>query len=744
MLRTFLALVICGAALAPPAAFGQTPAPVPAPAAAGAPTPAEAQRVLTILQDPQQLARLIETLQTIAAAAPGGPGAEPAAPTPAPGIAIAPHSLGAQLLAGASRWTGRLSAAAAATVAGLNALPALWHSLIRMSQDPATRAAAEGGGWRIILVLLCSAAAELACRRALRRTLTTLAARAPRGDPPDNAWESLRLLPYALTRLVLELIPLVAFAVIGNLLAGGLAGSGLATPLTARTLVNAYALARAVLCGGRMLASPGMVRLRLLPVGDAAAASLIVWLRWITLATVGGNALAAIVLVLGLSPRLHDALTRLTALAAALVLVAAVIHFRRAVAVRIRGTRHAGEDGDGRRSLAETWHYLAIAAIVVAWLISVGAIGQRLDTLDFLLGTAGVLAGAWLAAIVALGALARAMPRPAATGWPPDLAGRAARYHRIVRGLVIAVVAVFAGVALLQFWGADAMAWFAPGAVGRRLVAALITVALAAAIAIIVWEGVNLALDREVDHLRGAEPARAARLRTLLPIARTTLLATILIVIGATALSEVGISIAPLLAGAGIVGIAVGFGAQTLVRDIITGIFILIENTIQVGDGVTVAGLTGAVEQLSLRTLRLRAGDGSLHIIPFSSVVTITNTNRGVGNAAVSVMLAVSRDVDRAIATLETIGAELRADATFAPMILGDLAVWGVDSVSPAGITITGQLPCTVAGKMPVQREFNRRMLHRFAAEHIALAVTMPDLPFLRRRFVPQNERRFW
>jgi hypothetical protein len=105
---------------------------------------------------------------------------------------------------------------------------------------------------------------------------------------------------------------------------------------------------------------------------------------------------------------------------------------------------------------------------------------------------------------------------------------------------------------------------------------------------------------------------------------------------------------APLLAGAGIVGIAVGFGSQKLVQDVVTGLFLLLENAIQVGDFVTVSGLSGTVEDLSIQTIRLRAGDGSVHITPFSSVTSVTNTNRGIGNSSVSVNLAYNEDTDRA------------------------------------------------------------------------------------------------
>jgi moderate conductance mechanosensitive channel len=207
---------------------------------------------------------------------------------------------------------------------------------------------------------------------------------------------------------------------------------------------------------------------------------------------------------------------------------------------------------------------------------------------------------------------------------------------------------------------------------------------------------------------------RAARLRTLLPLLRTALILTILTIVGLTALSEIGVNIAPLLAGAGIVGIAVGFGSQKLVQDVVTGLFLLLENAMQVGDFVTVSGLSGTVEDLSIRTIRLRAGDGSVHIIPFSSVTSVTNTNRGIGNASVSVNLAYNEDTDRASEVLKQIAAEMRQDSEFKPMMRGDLALWGVDKVDGAMVTMVGQIECTDSGRWPVQREFNRRMKIRF------------------------------
>jgi small-conductance mechanosensitive channel len=198
-------------------------------------------------------------------------------------------------------------------------------------------------------------------------------------------------------------------------------------------------------------------------------------------------------------------------------------------------------------------------------------------------------------------------------------------------------------------------------------------------------------------------------------------------------LSEIGVNIGPLLAGAGIVGVAIGFGSQKLVQDLITGIFLLLENAMQVGDNVTVSGLSGTVENLSVRTIRLRAGDGSVHIIPFSSVTTVTNVNRGLGNASVSVSVAAHENTDRVCDTLKDIVATMREEQDFTAKMLSDLQLWGVDKLDGASATITGQVVCTDSGRWSVQREFNRRMKLRFDELGIELYNPMQQTVAVRR-----------
>ncbi|MGC2782357.1 MAG: mechanosensitive ion channel domain-containing protein [Roseiarcus sp.] len=290
-----------------------------------------------------------------------------------------------------------------------------------------------------------------------------------------------------------------------------------------------------------------------------------------------------------------------------------------------------------------------------------------------------------------------------------------ARYRPVLRLAVSTIITIVAIGALLESWGVDIASWFDPGRIGALVLSELSSVILAVAIAVVVWEACNTAIERQLARFaREGAYARAARLRTLLPMLRTALIVTILTIAGLTALSAIGVNIAPLLAGAGIVGIAVGFGSQKLVQDVVTGVFLLLENAMQVGDFVTVSGLSGTVENLSVRSIRLRAGDGSVHIIPFSSVTSVTNTNRGIGNAAVSVNLAYGEDIDKAGEVLKQIAAEMRREPQFKALMRGDLDLWGVDKVDGATVTIVGQIECTDSGRWPVQREFNRRMKMRF------------------------------
>ena len=697
-----------------------------APAAPAAPklTPAEAQAALDVLQDPQKRDQLIAVLKTIATAAPvTGAVATPPAQEGKKNtqVTLKPNGLGAQLLVALSHWSSRLTGEAVAMVHAMTNLPQLWRWLAGAAHDPsAVTAALVAIAW-LAGIMATALALEAFCALALRRLRTALTQRLPPGD--GEYTRLLRILPYAIVRLILDLVPVAVFAAFGNFIAAIIPVLGNDTRLVVLAIVNAYAACRAVMCVVRVIVSPDDRRLRLWRLGDADARFVVAWSRRIVVIAVFGDALIGVALLLGLDQSAHDGLQRLVLLILAVLLVVVVIRSRQAVAASIRTLRPGAETARWRAWLAEAWPYLAVITIVTGWIGLASGSGAGVTALYFPGVTLGVVIGARLALIIVLAGIERLLRLdPDTEGRFLGLNQRAARYRQPLEYLAETVIALLAAVVLLQLWGAPAFAWFAEGSIGHRLVSALITIAIAVIAATAVWEVTHALLERHLTRLGEDAGKGAARLMTLLPILRTAFLTAILTIIGLTALSEIGVNIAPLLAGAGIVGIAVGFGSQHLVQDVITGIFVLFENAIQIGDGVTVAGLSGSIEQLSVRTIRLRAGDGSVHIIPFSSVTTITNSNRGIGNAAVSVTVAAAEDTDRVAEVLVEIAAGMRAEADFAARMLGELQLFGVDAIRPWGATITGQIVCTDSGRWPVQREFNRRVKKRFEELDIALA----------------------
>jgi small-conductance mechanosensitive channel len=538
----------------------------------------------------------------------------------------------------------------------------------------------------------------------------------------------LRRLPLVFGRLILELLPVLGFLLIGHLIAATPLGGDNLPRLVLLAVIDAYALCAAILCVARMMFSPSEPRLRLLPVSDALAAYATRWTRRIAVVSVFGYAIAEVGLLLGLSDAAHDALLKAVGLIVHVFLAIIVLQQRRTVRRWIRAPQGSTGFVAGLRNwLARIWHWIAIFLLIALWLVwAVEVPHGYARTLRYAASAVVVLLAARLVQIIVLGALDRMLRvTPEVTSRYPGIDARLAIYHPVLVSVARALIFLVSAIVLLQLWGLGALDWLVTTPLGQRLLSTLVTLSVTLLLALTVWEAANAAIERHLAKLvRESQLARSARLRTLLPLLRSALLITILIVVGMMVLSEIGVNIGPLLAGAGIVGVAIGFGSQKLVQDLITGIFLLLENAMQVGDWVTVSGLSGTVENLSVRTIRLRAGDGSVHVIPFSAVTTVTNVNRGLGNASVNVIVAYNEDTDRVSEVLKEIAAGMRQEDDYSAKMLSDLQLWGVDKVDGAGVTIAGQVVCTDSGRWSVQREFNRRMKKRF--EELGIEIYNP------------------
>lgn len=215
---------------------------------------------------------------------------------------------------------------------------------------------------------------------------------------------------------------------------------------------------------------------------------------------------------------------------------------------------------------------------------------------------------------------------------------------------------------------------------------------------------------------------RRKRIDTLGRLLRALSLVLVLGMAFLMALREVNIDITPVLTGAGVLGVAIGFGAQTVVKDVIAGAFLILENQIRVGDVVTINGKTGLVETIRLRILVLRALDGTVYIFQNGAVSEIANLTKDFAYAVLNLSLASREDLDRVSRVLDEIGREMRADPAFGPRILGPLEILGVDSLAGAAFGLKARMKTLPMQQWAVDRELLRRIKVRFAQEQIALA----------------------
>lgn len=214
---------------------------------------------------------------------------------------------------------------------------------------------------------------------------------------------------------------------------------------------------------------------------------------------------------------------------------------------------------------------------------------------------------------------------------------------------------------------------------------------------------------------------REKRLLTLEQVARYILTVVILLVATMLVLAELGISIAPILAAAGVLGIAVGFGAQSLVKDYFTGLFLLLENQIRQGDVVEIAGKSGLVEEMTLRYIRLRDYEGSVHTIPNGVIDTVTNRSRGFAHAVIDVGVAYREDVDEVFAVMRQVGRELRADPDYASRIEDDLDIAGVDQWGDSAVVVRCRFRVKPLEQWGVRRAYLYRLKKAFDAAGIEI-----------------------
>ncbi|AJF75235.1 mechanosensitive channel protein [Raoultella ornithinolytica] len=342
------------------------------------------------------------------------------------------------------------------------------------------------------------------------------------------------------------------------------------------------------------------------------------------------------------------------------------------------------------RAFALVWHWLACAYFIVLFFFSLFDPG---NSLKFMMGaTVRSLAIVGAAALIS-GILSRWIAKtitlsPQTQRSYPELQKRLNGWISVALKVARILVVAVAIMLLLSAWGLfDFWNWMHNGA-GQKAVDVMIRIALILFFSAIGWTLLASLIENRLASDIHGRPLPGARARTLLTLFRNALAVIISTITVMILLSEVGVNIAPLLAGAGALGLAISFGAQTLVKDIITGIFIQFENGMNTGDLVTIGPLTGTVERMSIRSVGVRQDTGAYHIIPWSSITTFANFVRGIGSVVANYDVDRHEDLDKASRALKDAVADVMAQEEVRGLVIGEPSFAGLVGLSNTAFTL--------------------------------------------------------
>ncbi|MFM0161322.1 mechanosensitive ion channel family protein [Paraburkholderia sediminicola] len=401
------------------------------------------------------------------------------------------------------------------------------------------------------------------------------------------------------------------------------------------------------------------------------------------------------------------------------------VAFRRPVAHLIRNRpyeqRHDHRAAtDAFDVLASLWHVPVLVLATASVVATLGGSSSSENVLQISVVTALLLVLAFFLSAIVLRVTRHRSPR--ARRRSPYLS----RLLRFCGTLLTLFVWLFFFELAARLWGVSLAEVVEENVAARGIAHAVTAIIATVFISWLLWILVDTAITEALNPGGPRTKSRnpSTRARTMLPLVRNVLLASIATIAGIVTAANLGINVTPLLAGAGVIGLAIGFGAQSLVTDLITGLFIIIEDTISVGDWVDVdGGHAGTVEHLSIRTVRLRDGQGAIHAIPFSQIKIVKNLSRDFAYAVFEVRMSFSTDVDQITQLIREVGADLMADFRYRREMLGPIEVWGLDRFDPNWMVVKGQIKTRPLQQWSVARAFNLRLKRKMDEAGIEIPV---------------------
>ncbi len=507
-----------------------------------------------------------------------------------------------------------------------------------------------------------------------------------------------------------------------------------------RLIFATYFIASLIVMGvhlsGRFILAPRTAHLRLLPLSDHEAQFYFRWLIVIAGVAALGWLTCGFIRINLFIPSLHLAMIGMIGLMISLMLIIMIQQQAGPIAAKLRAN---APEHSLRRHMAGIWHQLATAYVIVFWCVWMAGLiifGHQLilPAVATLVSIPIFLCVDWLVQHLLTGLFTyidkdQSADRPQdgpseATGpLPPQPCNQ---YENRAKAALSASLR-WVTVAVLFFWLIGL--WGIELPLGKTVSRALLSILLTILTGYIVWQLIKLPIERKLreelpdeDEEMEEGGSGGSRIGTLLLLLKKFLAAVLLVMVVLVALASLGINIGPLIAGAGIVGVAIGFGAQTLVKDIISGVFFLIDDAFRVGDYVDTGVAKGMVEHISLRSFRLRHPRGMVHTIPFGDISSVTNYSRDYIITKLDVRVPFDTDIDLVRKVVKKIYNEFLNDENLAPKLLGKLKSQGVRELDDSALVIRVKFKSVPGEQFILRREVFRRLQEGFKEKGIEFA----------------------
>jgi small-conductance mechanosensitive channel len=501
-------------------------------------------------------------------------------------------------------------------------------------------------------------------------------------------------------------------------------------------IVSYYILAFAF--GARIIFSPKAAALRLFPMEDRVASFLYQWILRITLIAGFFAGTGSIFQNLGVNRPLYLLTYSVAGIVVILAIVIMIWQSRKRVA-RAIGTGDVDQKTGGgslRAAFARSWHYFATLYVLVT-----GGIWVTRALNEENVNVANLIISIFLVPIViGVDQWAQRLLKIASgesretidlsgdaapdTGEQQEAAGKMDITHYIPlirRGFRIFLIAFIFFISL-RLWGIDI-------SIGRMFTRSALSIIVVVLLSFIAWQLIKARIDQMLkEEMPTADEdaeeggAGGTRMATLLVLLRKFVLAVMFVIVALIILASIGVNIGPLIAGAGVVGLAIGFGAQTLVKDIIAGVFFLMDDAFRVGDFIETSGTKGMVEHISLRSLRLRNARGPVHTIPFGDMGTVTNMSRDYIITKLDFRVSYDTDVNKVRKVIKKIYENIEQDEELGPKLLGKIKSQGVKQLDDSAMVMRVKYKTRPGDQFFIRRELYRMIQESFRKKGIKFA----------------------